>query len=332
MALDLSRKTVQLSGGTPRSQAVGETLMIRVRQLAGVCFALLIFVAPAQGAMFETAAALTASETYAGDPRFQSVGYLAGQVPAGGYEFAGSAVLISPEWVLTAGHVITRSDNSGYSDMMFSIDADILGGDPPVYYGADAWFAYPGFQGTAPLGTNHDIGLVHLATPVTEVEPAVLFTGVDQRETLVHMAGYGYPGTASTGVGDFDGLKRAGDNVASGFGGDRPSWSSFESQYWLAPFLYQDSDLQPLEWLSTPGDSGAGWFAEIGGEMQLVGINHGVSGSYGMFSDSMAIRVSLYADWINETTGVPEPGTFSLLAVAGVVAVWWEGRRRRRKA
>jgi len=86
--------------------------------------------------------------------------------------------------------------------------------------------------------------------------------------------------------------------------------------------------------MTSPGDSGAGWFANIDGQMQLVGINNGAWGEYG-WGDSLALRTSLYNDWITETMGstaVPEPSTLVLFASGALGSLPFlrcQGKRKR---
>jgi hypothetical protein len=241
-------------------------------------------------------------EAFALDPMFASVGWLAG-TGSEGWTVAGSGVLIAPDWVLTSAHVIMRGDFSGFSNMAFSLSTSIYT-DPPHYVFADAWYPYPGYSDTR-SGHGVDLGLIHLSQPILDVAPAVLFSGEDERGTLMYMAGYGQPGTYHTGLQPFDGIKRAGSNVAEKFGDDPPHTTA-QNQYWMSAFTLYDLNYQPLEWQSSPGDSGGAWFADIDGQMRLVGINNGVYGDYGN-GYSFALRTSLYNDWITTTIATHSP-------------------------
>ena len=144
----------------------------------------------------------------------------------------------------------------------------------------------------------------------------------------MNMAGYGVPGTASTGLGTDDGLKRAGSNIAEHFGDDPPGVFA-EDQYWLATFNSPGNpNVQPLEIQVSPGDSGSGWFANIDGTTQLVGIADFRIGDYNYGSLTGAIRVSLYNDWIDQVSGIPEPSIVALLLLT-VPLMRWKGRRVR---
>jgi MYXO-CTERM domain-containing protein len=104
--------------------------------------------------------------------------------------------------------------------------------------------------------------------------------------------------------------------------------STVDEQYWLAEFSQFASDNPlPMEWAGSDVDSGGGWFADIDGTMQLVGIN-----GFGRGNNTItgAIRVSLYNDWIDEMMvahSTPEPSSIALAAMAAL-GVFGLGRRR----
>lgn len=294
--------------------------MSSTSRLCGVLSAVLVFFASAQAGLFNSDEALAASEGYAADSRFDSVGAVYSQDSASGTWVGGSGVLIDPEWVLTAGHnLLVWEENSDvrfyFGDNIFESYTEMI---------ADAWYVCPGYTVSVGGGHGVDLGLIHLSEPVLDVNPAVLYSGEDQRGTLMFMAGYGQPGTRASGPQDFDGIKRAGNNIAGNFGGDGPYVG--EPQYWLARFDPAGfPNEQSLEWQTAPGDSGAGWFADIGNESMLVGINSFEAGNYNW---SGALRVSLYNHWIYSTMGVPEPATIALLATGAVTVLLLRRRRR----
>lgn len=281
----------------------------------------------ANAAIFETAAKVQEGEIYAADPMFDSVGFMYTKIDDLWHR-AGSGVLIDPEWALVAGHSLLLGGGiEETSGVEFYLGNNLF--ESSTGRIADEWYTYPGYTAGHTAGHGVDLGLIHLSEPIFSVDPAVLYNGVDLRGTLMQMAGYGSPGTAISGPGNFDGIKRAGSNIAAEFGGDRPPWHRAESQYWLADFDLFYDDLQPLEWMTSPGDSGGGWFADFDGQMQLVGINHGFLGDYGS-GVSMAIRTSLYDDWINETmTSVPEPSSIVMFASLGLTLLLFRKRFRR---
>jgi len=249
---------------------------------------------------------------FAADPMFQSVGQIQADWDTG--LVRGTGALISPEWFLTAGHVVLGNDDfgGGISEIRinFGLDADT----PDQMVLGDQIHIYPGYTDAAPSGSGVDLALVHLVDPIFNMIPAEVYSGVDTRGTTMFMAGYGDYGTGDVGIVGYDGQKRGGSNVANAFGGES-YYLGYQSQYWMA--LFDQPGLlspEPLEWQTAPGDSGTPWFAYLDGRMQLVGINSFASSGYDYMSSSGAIRTSLYTDWIDEHTNpVPEPSTLAMM-------------------
>jgi hypothetical protein len=232
-------------------------------------------------------------------------------------------VLIDPSWVLTATHVTFSNDNDRpFASMSFSLSTSIFE-DEPNFVEADRWFTFPGYQQNP--GSGHDIALVHLVDPIFDVIPAERFRGTDEIGTHIYAAGYGEPGVWPS-PRSFDGVQRAGENLADSFGG---LLGAVESQYWLADFgpAWFTPTLS-LEWAGSGGDSGGGWFADVDGEMQLVGVSAFVRDN---FNTTGATRVSLYNDWIDETitaNSVPEPSSLALLSLIGTVTLLVSRKRK----
>ena len=246
---------------------------------------------------------------FAADSMFQSAGAVWANWDDGWHQATG--VLIHPEWVLTAGHPLLGNDDlgGGISEVRFYTGADSYQWEHKVF--ADQWFAYDGYTAARPSGTGVDLGLIHLVDPIFDIVPAEIYRGTDTRDTLMHMAGYGDHGFAGSST-SFDGLKRAGNNVANAFGGDFGYWS-IEEQFWIADFELPGR-AEPLEWQGAPGDSGSPWFAELDGRMQLVGISSFTKGDLNYGSSTGAVRTSLYTDWIDEHVNpVPEPSTLAMM-------------------
>jgi hypothetical protein len=293
---------------------------------------------PAEAAIFNTFAALEESKQFGQDVMFSSVGLLTGYNAAGTELLAGSGVLIDPWWVLTAGHVPFDEPGLYFESMRFNPSANVPE-NLDKFVGAAAWYTFPGYDRDVPAGKGNDIGLIRLSEPIFDVQPAQRFYGEDEVNTHLLMAGYGKPGVWPN-VGAFDGIRRAGENIGTSFG--TTGVTAAEEQYWMVNFSWQLSGTPlPLEWQGSDSDSGGGWFAEIDGTMQLVGIS-----SFGI-ADLMtgAIRVSLYNDWIDDTiaqNSVPEPSSIAIMSIGllgRVVAenlpefvFTWLARNRKRRS
>lgn len=235
---------------------------------------------------------------------YQSVGYVQGNTAS--YGFSASGVLIGSSggssWILTAGHVTQDA-----TDLTIK-----LGGT--TYQAAD-WFSHSKWNGD--LARGYDIGMMRIATSITDITPALLHEGTDEIGKMAVMAGYGTTGTGSTGWTSFDGRKRAGQNMVDIFlnTGGKPG----KSRVLLADFdnprdpndsSWGSPDPLDLEYMIAPGDSGGGLF--IGGLLagitsfgwgRLDGDPNSDYGDAGGFT-----RVSMFVDWIMEAMGLSSGG------------------------
>ena len=261
--------------------------------------------------------------------------------------------LIGERWVLTARHIGVGM-NSAFT----------LAG---TTYDIARVVRHPDWTGD--LTGGGDVTLVELETAVTGVAPVGYNARTDEVGRVAALTGRGTSGTGLNpggGAGTF----RAGTNVIDAVGSqtvddegnrwderllladfDAPAGTDPEGTDWdgfnniLEPFG-SSPDPTDLELMLGGGDSGAGMFLDFGdgNGPVLAGINSFVfdrdgTAPFGFYGDGLGVaRVSGYADWIFENTGiaavnspaaVPEPATWLLIAGAcGTGAV----RRRRRLA
>ena len=273
----------------------------------------------------------------AADPRYQSVGRFLYSVGGSGY--IASGVLISPEWVLTAGHVV-GGDNflgGGITNMSFTL----FSGASSFVYTAMEWIPHPGWAATSgDVLAGYDIGLVRLDTSVTGFQPATIFPTNSFAVQTGTIVGFGNTGTGLTGFqGGTAGTKRAGENSIDAQGDGITIASNIVFVDFDRPGVPAESvigSVTPLalEYLSAPGDSGGGLFVTEGSETYLLGITSfgwgytdGTANSdYGDLSGF--IVAPSFQSWINATTAVPEPGTWAAAALLAAAALF--ARRRGR--
>ncbi len=261
------------------------------------------------------------------DGRFSFVGALA--ISSGGGNYRGSAVALSREWVLTAGHNADLNDD-GVADALWSGVFHLPGYGS---FGVAQAFTHPSFTGFANPAVNDDLALLRLATPLPEGMGFPTLGGGAAIGDFITLVGFGRSGYGSYGYTSDASLmdRRYGSNVIDSFQLDD------ESSGWAEIFRY-DFDApattgivggslgNEIETIIGPGDSGGAALRQTGNGWELVGINTFTEGYGGRFGDTGGgVLVRPYLDWIFQTTTVPEPSGFLMVSFSALLLM----RRRR---
>ena len=190
------------------------------------------------------------------------------------HEYHASAVAISPNWVLTAAHVVAdvKDPVIKIGDKSFKVSK--------VVVHKDFKEGNVGYADIALCRCDGDFGL--------DFYPE-LYESNDELLKVVSMSGYGMSGTFSTGVVKSDKKRRAGSNKVS----------RLERDVLVCVLTDQKTS---LEFLIASGDSGGGLF--IG--KRLAGINSFVMAADGKtdsdYGDECAhTRVSKFVPWIRQS-------------------------------
>jgi secreted trypsin-like serine protease len=304
---------------------------------AGVTCVLLGFLAAGRAGVIRNDVNDSVYTSLAAQSVYDSVGFLRWNEGASGYIASGT--LISPEWVLTAGHVVGGTNNygAGVSGMFFGLGS--------VYSGtgvtATDWIPFSGWSSSnGDVWAGVDLGLVRLSQPITSVTPALLDFSTPLLGLLGTNVGYGRSGTGTSGMNSDAGVKRAGQNMIDARGGmvtRMGSGTLLNLNGISSTVLFQDFDhptnlvassmgsVTPVaqEYLIASGDSGGGLFIDVGGATKLVGVNSflaslpypldttGTNADYGDLAG--VVSVQSFENWIFTVTGVPEPSVISLL-------------------
>lgn len=258
------------------------------------------------------------------EPQFRSVGehLLRGSM-------AGSAVLIAPQWVLTAAHLFV-TEEAPLTDHTWR-----FGGRR---YGTKEIFFHPTYE-RDPVGAGllgGDLALVELVDPTVGIEPAERYRGVDEVGTLGFQIGYGLTGDGLNGI--TAGRERLGGTNVIDAAGGHFFGSDVAAAMLVADFDHPNDPSrsfvgsttpQELEIGITAGDSGGGLFAEFDDEWLLIGINEAKGGREVRYGNGIAYtRISTANAWIDSVI-VPEPSGTSWLALATIALLNW--RRSTRK-
>jgi Trypsin len=209
----------------------------------------------------------------------------------------GHGVLIAPQWVLTAAHATLGADplkGVTIKGQLRAVEKVIL---------------HSGFRTMPPdmnewdldklktfMLENHDIALIKLKEPITDIEPARLYRRNTERGKPFAMYGKGRFGTGAKGQIDGSNAERSlrvANNRVDGL-----------DSRWLRYTFDNDRDALPIEGFQASGDSGAPLFMQRDRSLELVGLIswrwNGTRDFTGPAYNSVAysVRVSQYIDWI----------------------------------
>lgn len=185
--------------------------------------------------------------------------------------YCASGVVIKPNWVLTAAHVIknAKTGNILINDKKIKVDIFI----PHEKFEKNN-FGY------------YDIGLVYCNSGIELDFYPELYRGDDEVDKICSLSGYGIKGTFITGQKIGDNKKRAGSNKIAGI----------ENQLIICNLKDRNTS---MEFLISSGDSGGGLFIN----RKLAGIHSCVMATDGNtnsnYSDESGhTRISQQIEWI----------------------------------
>lgn len=223
-----------------------------------------------------------------------------------------SGVVIAPEYVLTASHVVGSAEPN---KIMVILN---IGDEAIKFYKASEIIRFP--SSNFPYD---DLAIIHLAKPIPEgVTIPHILPLVPKNPIRLTLVGYGGSGFGTTGVsiGGNANIKRIGYNMLDVIT-DKIDQSGHTSRFFLydfdSPFGNGDTGGPSLgnetESIVSSGDSGSPAYAEIGGQLWLVGINTFVNPpagtktityTFGHTGGGMLLSDPRFIQWIEQVTGL----------------------------
>jgi V8-like Glu-specific endopeptidase len=198
-------------------------------------------------------------------------------------QFSCTGTLIAPQAVLTAGHCLDPQFLGGtIPGFTLALNANAV--DPEQIHQGLAAHPHPEFSLGAG-GITHDIGVLLLKTPITDVDPATLPTAEEGRALVagmdLHISGYGV-----TSVNQMDaGVKHHATTYLK---------EVHATELWVGGSGAPQN---------CNGDSGGPAYADLAGDgsLRIVGVVSG--GPPACDQGGVDTRVDAYVDWIHEVVG-----------------------------
>lgn len=238
---------------------------------------------------------------------FNFVGAL--QITSGSQSFVGSASVLSPHWVLTAGHNVDINDD-GNADAGLSVTLHLSGLN---VYSSAGIIIQPDFTGFGNPSIHNDLALLYFDDALPDLNFPVLGLNLNIGDEVT-LAGYGRSGYGNYGYTTAATLsdRRIGYNTIESFSQETDG----NGLLYRYDFDSPDSPLSlgnDRETIIGPGDSGGPMLLPWYSGHALVGVNTFTEGFGGRFGDvGGGVALEPYWDWIAAETGlplVPEPHT-----------------------
>jgi hypothetical protein len=212
----------------------------------------------------------------------------------------GHGVLIAPAWIITLASAVANKDihevtiNGRPRAVARIVIHPGYKPTPREYYSGDA----------TPLllfeRDLDDIAMIELKDPVSDVAPALLYRGEDERNEVVEILGKGATGNGLIGqysTASYRGeLHRAYTRVESADG------------HWIKLRFQTKREAEPLEGMPGNGDEGGPVLMKIHGTLTMVGLMWrlyaaGNLANYRYFvyeDETYEVRISHYAPWMDK--------------------------------